>query len=43
MYEQYNPQEISTYANNKFAVDSISKRYMKIYSQILDKNLSEDT
>ena len=34
-YEKYDPEEISEYANEKFAVDSISRRYMAIYREIL--------
>lgn len=37
-FKQYNSQLISEQANEKFAVDSISKRYMEVYRGILKKN-----
>lgn len=36
-YKQYNPQLISEVANDKFAVDSICRKYMDIYKKILEK------
>lgn len=36
MYENYNPQDISDYANQKFSLDSISRKYMEIYKIITE-------
>ena len=36
IYENYNPQEISDYANQKFSMDGISRKYVEIYKEIVE-------
>lgn len=36
-YKNYDSEKISDYANKKFAVDSISKKYMEIYKKVLSE------